>query len=168
MDSRRLLDLELPTSLRNRTLNTHARASLLVGDVDSAIRSLESVGHWTNWRAQTATQGLLAYAYLHAGRPEAAHDLANRTLTLLEETESHGNRRPIVFFRQAAMLALLDRKEETFEALDQAYEWNWRHYHQPETFRPLLDQLIGDEPRYTAFIEQVLADLESIRAAVEA
>ncbi|MBS3800879.1 MAG: tetratricopeptide repeat protein, partial [Thioalkalivibrio sp.] len=167
MDTKSLLDLDLPPSLTNEALNAHGRASLLAGDVDSAIRSLESAGNWKNWRARTTTRGLLAHAYLQAGRPEAAHDLASRTLALLEETESYGNRRPVVFFRQAAMLALLDRKDEAFEALEEAYEWGWRHYHQPDSFRPLLDQLIGDDPRYTAFIEQVREDLEEMRAAVE-
>ncbi|MGK7296636.1 MAG: winged helix-turn-helix domain-containing tetratricopeptide repeat protein [Candidatus Wenzhouxiangella sp. M2_3B_020] len=168
MDSKSLLDLDLPRSLRNRALNTHGRASLLAGDVDSAIRSLESTRHWTNWRSRTTTQGLLAYAYMQADRPEAAYDFASRTLALLKETESYGNRRPVVFFRQAAMLALLDREEEAFEALEEAFEWGWRHYHQPDTFRPLLDQLIGDDPRYTAFTQRVLAGLEAMRAAVEA
>lgn len=167
VESKRLLDLDWPTSLRNRALNGHGRASLLVGDLDSAIRSLESAGNWTNWRARTTTLGLLAYAYVQAGRPEAAHNFASRTLALLEETESYGNRRPVVFFRQAAMLVLLERKDEAYKALEEAYEWGWRHYHQPDTFRPLLDQLIGDDPRYTAFIDRVLADLESMRAAVE-
>lgn len=160
------LAIDLPTGLRNIALNFHGRANLLTGDVDAAIESLEQPENWGEWRGKSETRCLLAYAYLQAGRPGSARDLADQTLALLEETESHGNRRPVLYFRKAMLLAMLDRREEALEALDEAYQSGWRHYH-AVTVRPFLDELMGDDERYAELIQRVRADIDGMRLAVE-
>jgi TolB-like protein/Tfp pilus assembly protein PilF len=147
-----------------------AFTALLNRDVEAAEQEFGSlyrdVPDWgLGWLSADIRTGL-AWAYLEKGADERAQNLLAETRRWLEENRDQNEDRIGVLYGFAMAGAISGDEEEALAWLQEAVEEGGGRGYRETAMDPRFDN-ISDDPRFRALIEQMVADVDSMRARVE-
>jgi len=157
-----------PDDLFARNLN--AATALLNREVEAAELEFGSlyrdVPEWgLGWMSADIRTGL-AWALLEKGEEERARELLVETRQWLDEAQGGNEDKIGILYGFALVSALSGDNEEALTWLQEAFEEGGGRGYSETAIDPRFDN-ISDDRRFTALIEQMVADVDSMRVRVE-
>jgi adenylate cyclase len=159
---------EDPDDLFARELS--AVTAMFNGEVEAAAWEFESlyrdVPDWgLAWMAADIRTGL-AWAFLQTGEEVRALELLEDTRQWLADAQGRNWDEIGVLYGFALVDALSGNEEEALAWLQEAVETGGGRGYEEAAMDPRLEN-ISDDPRFTALVERMKADVDSMRARVE-
>jgi adenylate cyclase len=159
---------EEPENLYARELN--AVTAMFNGEVEAAAREFESlykdVPEWgLAWMTADIRTGL-AWAFLETGEEDRALELLEETRQWLADAQGRNEDEIGILYGFALVSALSGNREEALAWLQEGVEKGGGRGYEETAVDPRFEN-ISDDPTFTALMERMKADVDSMRARVE-